>query len=69
MGKAFDHACPHRIGPTAYHNDGNPFRRINEWSDERVASRYDDEINLRTHQLLRKLLSPIAFPSVFGTRK
>jgi hypothetical protein len=46
----------------ASHDDGNRLGRILDRPDPRVPSCYNDDINLETHQLGRKLRGPIALP-------
>ena len=46
----------------ARHNDGNRLGRILGRPDPLVPCRYHDEIDLETHQLRRKLRSPIDLP-------
>ena len=58
-GKIFNEACFNRIGPHANHNDGNRLGCILGRPDLWIPSRYDDDINLETHQVARKLGQPI----------
>src|SRR6266536_2455519 len=62
MGKAFNQACLDRIGPKPRHNDRNRLGRILGRQDPRGPSCYHDDIDLKTHQLGRKLRGPIALP-------
>ena len=48
--------------PPTRHNDGNRLGRIHGRPDRTVPSCYHDDINLKTHQLSRKLREPIALP-------
>ena len=62
MGKAFNKTCLDRIRPGARHNDGNRLGSILGRPDRTVPSCYNDDINLETDQLGRKLREPIALP-------
>src|SRR5215475_8919819 len=59
MGKAFDKTCPDRIDPLARHNDWNRLGRIVGRHDQPGPSCCQDDINLESHQLGRKLREPI----------
>ena len=58
-GEAFNQACLNRIGPAARHDDGNRLRRVLGGLDYHGPP-YQDDINLKTHQLSRKLREPIS---------
>ena len=60
--RAFNEACRDRIDPSAHHNDGNCLGRIHGRQDLPGPSCYHDDINLKTHQLGRKLREPLALP-------
>src|SRR5262249_51966815 len=55
-------ACYDWIDPTTRHNNGNRLGCILGRPDQRVRSRYHDDINLETHHLGRKLRVATALP-------
>ena len=61
-GKALHQARLDGIGPYTNHNDGKRFGRVLGRPDERVSSRYHDDINPETHKLGSKFRSSIVFP-------
>jgi hypothetical protein len=57
--KAINQAIVDRIGPSAHHNDGNRLGRIFRRPDYVGPSCCHDGIDLKTHQLGRKLREPV----------
>ena len=58
--KAFDETCLDGIGPRTRQNDGSRLGCVHCFPNHVVASGYDDDINLETHELGSKLRLPTA---------